>query len=181
MRRFLVLISLFTTFQLYSQDSLFTILSLEEGVSQKFKSYVSVLGNEFTGIQVVKRSGKSKKCAFITEMGMKIYIFENSGDSTKVRYMADFLAERESFVQMLKYDYDLILKNFVVEKRKTRKTLLEEGYVIKQKRDKEIIKKRAIFSSVKISRRLGANNAVEYLKIKNRGINLKIEFEPIIL
>lgn len=75
-----------------------------------YKSNISVYGNEFGGIVIIKKiNDTTHRVAFTTEFGNKLFDFELTDTDFKVNYILEEL-DRKIIVNTLKQDFMLLLK-----------------------------------------------------------------------
>lgn len=74
-----------------------------------FRSSISIYGNDFTGLLLVKPTGQSQRILFITEMGIKIFDMEfYKAGSYSVHYCMEAI-DRKPVIRRLGNDFSLML------------------------------------------------------------------------
>lgn len=157
-----------------------------------YKASISVYGNNFGGIFIVKKTNESThRAVFTTEFGNTLFDFEISGNNFEVNHIIDEL-DRKILINTLKRDFMLLLKeNFSVSKK------FENEYfrVYKSEDDKRfnylfVNKTDGKFSKLVHATKSKEKINIEYLSenntladkiiIQHKNIKLRIELNKII-
>jgi len=157
-----------------------------------YKASISVYGNNFGGIFIVKKTNETThRAVFTTEFGNTLFDFEISGNDFKVNHIIDEL-DRKILINTLKRDFMLLLKedfkvseqfeneSFKVYKSPDGKRF---NYLFENKSDGNFSKLvHATKSKEKISiEYLSENNTLaDKIIIQHQNIKLRIELNKII-
>ena len=156
-----------------------------------YKASISVYGNDFGGIFIVKKTNENThRAVFTTEFGNTLFDFEISGNDFKVNHIIEEL-DRKILINTLKRDFMLLLKedfkvaeqyeneNFKVYKSPDSKRF---NYIFINKSDSKFSKLvHATKSKEKINiEYLSENNTLaDKIVIQHKNIQLRIELNKI--
>lgn len=157
-----------------------------------YKASISVYGNDFGGIFIVKKTNENThRAVFTTEFGNTLFDFEISGNDFKVNHIIEEL-DRKILINTLKRDFMLLLKedfkvaeqyeneNFKVYKSPDSKRF---NYIFINKSDGKFSKLiHSTTSKEKINiEYLSENNTLaDKIIIQHKNIKLRIELNKII-
>lgn len=157
-----------------------------------YKASISVYGNNFGGIFIVKKTNETThRAVFTTEFGNTLFDFEISGNDFKVNHIIDEL-NRKILINTLKRDFMLLLKenfqvseqfeneNFKVYKSPDNKRF---NYIFVNKSNEKLSKLvHATNSKEKINiEYLSENNTLaDKIIIQHQNIKLRIELNKLI-
>lgn len=157
-----------------------------------YKASISVYGNNFGGIFIVKKTSETThRAVFTTEFGNTLFDFEISGNDFKVNHIIEEL-DRKILINTLKRDFMLLLKEDfkVAEQYENEKFRVYKSpdskrfnYLFVNKFDKKLSKLvHATKSKEKINiEYLSENNTLaDKIVIQHQNIKLRIELNKII-
>ena len=157
-----------------------------------YKASISVYGNNFGGIFIVKKTNETThRTVFTTEFGNTLFDFEISGNDFKVNHIIEEL-DRKILINTLKRDFMLLLKeNFKVSEQFENESFKvykspdgkRFNYLFENKSDGKFSKLvHATKSNEKINiEYLSENNTLaDKIVIQHQNIKLRIELNKII-
>ena len=152
-----------------------------------YKASISVYGNNFGGIFIVKKTNETThRAVFTTEFGNTLFDFEISGNDFKVNHIIDEL-NRKILINTLKRDFMLLLKeDFQVSEQFENESFKvykspdgkRYNYLFENKKDGKLSK---LFHATKSKEKiiieyLSENNTLaDKIVIQHKNIKLKIE------